>query len=73
MSLSAFVLADESDGSLLWQASALQSFGHWTAGTIPGTLEGPRVSEFGSNPLRVYFAMHVARSFWRRAEIFIFL
>jgi len=63
LSLSAFVLADESDGSLLWQASASQSFGHWTAGTNCGAFEGRRVSEFGSNPLRVYFTMHVARSF----------
>jgi len=63
LSLSAFVLADESDGSLLWQASASQSFGRWTAGTNLGAFDGPRVSEFGSNPLRVYFTMHVARTF----------
>jgi hypothetical protein len=63
LSLSAFVLADESDGSLLWQASASQSLGHWTLGATGGAFSGPRVSEFGSNPLRVYFTMHVARTF----------
>jgi hypothetical protein len=63
LSLAAFVLADCTDGSLLWQASASQSFGQWTVGATGGAFEGPAVSEFGSNPLRVYFTTHVSRSF----------
>lgn len=63
LSLSAFVLADCTDGSLLWQAAASQTLGRWTVGATGAAFEGPRVSEFGSTPLRVYFAMHVSRSF----------
>jgi hypothetical protein len=63
LSLSAFVLADTTDGSLLWQASASQTLARWTLGATGGAFDGPRVSEFGSNPLRVYFTMHVERTF----------
>ncbi len=63
LSLSAFVLADITDGSLLWQAAASQSFGHWRVSAAAGSFDGPRVSEFGSNPLRAYFTLHVGRSF----------
>jgi hypothetical protein len=63
LSLSAFVLADITDGSLLWQASASQSFGHWSVGATGGAFGGAPISEFGSNPLRVYFTMHIERSF----------
>ncbi len=63
LSLSAFVLADETDGSLLWQASASQSFGRWTVGVTGGAFDGAPVSEYGSSPLRVYLTAHATFSF----------